>query len=64
MLAPTDLPLWKVDSAWDGKPVALVGASMGDTGHGAPSTPCGTFVSLCLDASPPETRRADVRRTP
>src|SRR2546428_2174809 len=27
-------------------------------------TPCGTFVSLCLDASPPRARRADVRRTP
>jgi len=34
-LAPTDLPLWEVDSAWDDKPVALVGASVGDTEHGA-----------------------------
>ena len=47
-LAPTDLPLWEVESAWDGKPVALVGASMGDTGHGA--RPVLLAARLCLFA--------------
>jgi len=34
--------------AWDGKPVALVGASMGDTGHGA--RPVLLAARLCLFA--------------